>query len=133
VVEAEASGDLTFSRKRSMSQPKPDKDIELFKLGQLFEAVRNDYLTGVGFYFTATIAILVFDLTWSMTNYRAWDNLIVFLVIALPALGLFAGLITFRISRPYKKKVAHLSNLVKKVERGDPLGDYESMIKSVDG
>ncbi len=65
-----------------MSQPKPDKDIELFKLGQLFEAVRNDYLTGVGFYFTATIAILVFDLTWSMTNYRAWDNLIVFLVIA---------------------------------------------------
>ncbi len=88
-----------------MSQPKPDKDIELFKLGQLFEAVRNDYL----------------------------NNLIVFLVIALPALGLFAGLITFRISRPYKKKVAHLSNLVKKVERGDPLGDYESMIKSVDG
>ncbi len=46
-----------------MSQPKPDKDIELFKLGQLFEAYRNDYVAGVGFYFTATIAILVFDLT----------------------------------------------------------------------
>ncbi len=59
-------------------------------------------------------------------------NLIVFLVIALPALGLFAGLITFRISRPYKKKVAHLSNLVKKVERGEPLGDYETMTKSSD-
>src|SRR5207245_3363089 len=110
MVETETDGDIPQSRKRPMSQPKPDKDIKLFKLGQLFEAVRNDYLTGVGFYFTATVAILVFGLTWSMTNYRAWDNLIVFLVIALPALGLFAGLITFRISRPYKKKVTRLSD-----------------------
>ncbi len=115
-----------------MSQPKPDKDIELFKLGQLFEAYRNDYVAGVGFYFTATIAILVFDLTWSMTYYRVWDNLIVFLSIGLPVLAIFAALITFRINRPYKKKVAHLSNLVKKVEHGEPLGDYETMTKSSD-
>jgi uncharacterized membrane protein YesL len=112
-----------------MSETKPDKDIELFKLNQLFEAYRNDYLTGVGFYFTAAIAILVYGLGYSISNYRAWDNLVIFLVIALPVLLIFTVVITVRVSKPYTKKVAYLSNLIKKVERGEPLGDYETMTK----
>jgi hypothetical protein len=36
-------------------------------------------------------------------------------------------LITIRVGRPYKKKLAHLNTLIKKVEKVEPLGDYETM------
>jgi hypothetical protein len=111
-----------------MSEPNFNQDLELFKLTQVAEEWRNDYLAGAGFYISALIAVLIFALTYSL-NYRPWDNLVAFLILALPAALIFTGLIWFRVSVPYKKRLAHLNGLIKKVQSGNSVPDLEELLR----
>jgi membrane protein implicated in regulation of membrane protease activity len=108
-------------------EPDFNQDLELFKLSQLAESYRSDYLTGLGFCFTAIITATVVAVEAGL-KLPPWANLVFFVIMAGIILVLFIPIIHFRLTKPYKKKLKRLSERIKKVENRQTIGDFDSIL-----
>jgi uncharacterized membrane protein YesL len=111
-----------------MSQP-VNQDLELFKLNLLAEEYRNDFFTTVGVWFTTLIAVLVVELQTSQ-QYPPWTNLVAFVTLAIPTGLAVWAMIRFGAAKTYKRKLARLNTLIKKVQAGNSIPDLDELLRT---
>jgi len=114
-----------------MSQPNFNQELELFKLNLVAEEWRGSYRDNINSYMTALIALLAVELGAVITVELAgyfWYGLTIFLVFLVIEGPYFVFLLN-RTGKRYKKKLGKLNELVKKVENGQQLGDFDALMK----
>jgi hypothetical protein len=114
-----------------MSQPNFNQDLELFKLNLVAEEWRGAYRDRINTYMTALIALLAVELTTyiglDLAGYF-WFAISAF-VVFLSIEGPYFLILLNRTGKRYKKKLLKVTDLIKKVENREPLGDFDTLMK----